>query len=183
MRTSKPSERVVEILENQEQWSETFRSGWLAHLERTGSYDFKLYKQVINKTVPAGAGVDLSKSRLMFITTSGAHLAAHQDNFDVTHPVGDYSIRTFPTSTAFDALAFGHDHYDHSAVEQDPQVLMPQRYLEEMVAAGAIGELAPSVVSFMGYQPDAARVVDELIPEILRVAKEEHAQAALLVPA
>ena len=52
-----------------------------------------------------------------------------------------------------------------------------------MVTEGAIGELAPSMVSFMGYQPDVSRVVDEMIPAILEVARAEGAQAALLVPA
>ena len=35
----------------------------------------------------------------------------------------------------------------------------------------------------MGYQPDAARVVDETIPPILEAIKEMNADAALLVPA
>ncbi len=48
---------------------------------------------------------------------------------------------------------------------------------------GIIGELCPSTVSFMGYQPDLARIVDEMIPAILRVAQAEQARAALLVPA
>ena len=34
----------------------------------------------------------------------------------------------------------------------------------------------------MGYQPDAARVVDEVVPRILAIAREERAGAALLAP-
>jgi hypothetical protein len=34
----------------------------------------------------------------------------------------------------------------------------------------------------MGYQPDVSRVVNETFPAILQFAKNEQAQAALLVP-
>jgi hypothetical protein len=46
-----------------------------------------------------------------------------------------------------------------------------------------IGELTPSMVHFMGYQPDVTRVVDETAPEILEALHEERANAALLIPA
>jgi hypothetical protein len=87
-----------------------------------------------------------------------------------------------PSATPLGALSFAHDHYDHTAVNQDPQVLVPLRHLDNLVAAGAIGELAPVMVSFMGYQPDATRVVDETIPAILQVAQAAQVRAALLVP-
>jgi hypothetical protein len=61
--------------------------------------------------------------------------------------------------------------------------LVPLRHLEDLVTEGVIGEMAPSVMSFMGYQPDVTRVIDELIPPILEVAQAEEVQAALLVPA
>lgn len=67
-------------------------------------------------------------------------------------------------------------------VNAEPQALVPLRYLEALVAQGEIGELAPQVISFSGYMPDATRVVDELIPAILDVATAERATAALLVP-
>jgi hypothetical protein len=51
-----------------------------------------------------------------------------------------------------------------------------------MVKEGVIGELAPMVVSYMGYQPDAIRTVDETIPAILEIATLEAIDAALLVP-
>jgi hypothetical protein len=79
-------------------------------------------------------------------------------------------------------LAFAHDHYDHTMIERDPQVALPLRHLQQISAAGRIGTLTPSVVSFVGYQPDAARTVDELVPRVLAIAKEERPDAALLAP-
>jgi D-proline reductase (dithiol) PrdB len=173
----------MEILENRAQWAEDFQAGWLAHYQEHNEFNWKLYKRPKNKSCPTGSGVDLSKSRLLFISTSGAYLPESQQPFDAAHPLGDYSIRRIPSSTLLDKVAYAHDHYDHAAVDEDPQVLMPLRYLEDLVQEGVIGEVSPSMVSFMGYHPDVTQVIDETIVEIVKVAKEEQVQAALLVPA
>ena len=173
----------MDIIENLAHWSSTFQNGWLAHYQQTGKIDWKLYVRPKNKSAPAGPGLDLSKSRLMLISTAGGYLAGSQAPFDAANDLGDYSIRLFPSSTPFEALAYAHTHYDHQAVETDPQVLLPLRHLEDLVSEGLIGQLAPSVVSFNGYQPDVARVLDEIIPPILEVAQAEKVDAVLLVPA
>ena len=175
----------MEILENLEQWQTEYEQGWLAHYRQTGEMDFKnLYNRPKNKVAPSGPGVDLSKSRLAFISSAGGYLRESQPPFNTHKPdLGDYSIRLFPTSTPLDALAFAHVAYDHTAVNEDPQVLVPLRHLEDMVSEGIIGELAPSVISFCGWQPDVARTINELIPAIVAAAKAEAAAAALLVPA
>lgn len=173
----------MQILENYDEWKAAFQAGWLAHLQKTGEIDWSLYNRPDNKTAPAGPGVDLAQSRLMLITTSGAYLPGQHPPFDATNPLGDYSIRLWPSPTPLEALAYSHDHYDQAAVKADPQVLLPLGHLEELVGEGVIGELAPSVISFMGYQPDVSRVVDEMIPEIVAAAQAEEVQAVLLVPA
>ena len=173
----------MEVLENRDQWLAAFQAGWLAHYQETGEIDWGRYNRLRNTTPIRGRGIDLSKSRLMLVSSAGSHLGQGQEPFDADNPLGDYGIRAFPTSTPFEALAFAHTHYDHAAVDADPQVLLPLRHLEHVVAEGTIGELAPSVASFMGYQPDVSRVVDETAAAILEVAQSEQVDAALLVPA
>jgi D-proline reductase (dithiol) PrdB len=173
---------MTEILENRDEWLETYRANWLKHYEETGETLWKIYKPPKNETPVSGKGVDLSKSRLMLVTSAGGYLAGKQAPYDAENQLGDYTIRLFPISTPLDALAYAHDHYDHAAVEDDPQVIIPLNHLHQMVKEGVIGELAPMVVSYMGYQPDAIRTVDETIPAILEIAKLEAIDAALLVP-
>lgn len=173
----------MEILENREQWLADFRKSWLAHYKRTGEIDWKRYPHPRNSIAPAGPGIDLKTSRLMLISSAGVYLSDRHKPFDAADPLGDYSIRLIPSSTPLGALAIAHDHYDHTAVNQDPQVLLPLRHLEDLVAEGVIGELAPSMVSFMGYQPDATQVIDETIVATLQAAQAERVRAALLVPA
>jgi len=172
----------VEIFEDRVAWEAAFRAGWLAHYERTGETDFKQYQRPKNSAAPAGAGVDLSRSRLVLISSAGGYLPATQAPFDAPNPLGDYTIRLLPTSTSLAAIAYAHEHYDHGAVDADPQVLLPLGHLAELVATGAVGALAPNVISFMGYQPDVGRVLDELIPAIAAAVQAEGAEAALLVP-
>lgn len=172
----------MNILDDRAQWEAEYRAGWLGHFQTTGEQDWKRYKRPTNLQAPAGPGVDLAHSRLMLITSSGAYLRGAQMPFDAPNPLGDYTVRAFPLATPLAALAYAHDHYDHTAVDADPQVLVPLRHLEALAAEGVIGALTPSVVSFSGYHPDVGRVLDETLPALVAVARAEGAQAALLVP-
>ncbi len=174
----------MKILEDLQQWRAEYEQGWLAHYLETGEMDWKRYNRPTNTTAPAGAAVDLSSGRLALISSAGGFLRGRQEPFiGDKSALGDYSIRTFPSTTPLDDLAFVHAAYDHSAVEQDPQVLVPLRHLVDLVHEGRIGELAPSVISFCGWQPDVVRTIHELIPLIVDVATREQIDAAFLVPA
>jgi D-proline reductase (dithiol) PrdB len=174
---------LMEIVENLDAWQAEYERTWLAHYKETGEVNWKIYPKPTNTSAPSGKGIDLSQSRLILITTSGAYLKDSQEPYDSDDDLGDYSIRTFPMDTAFDALGYSHSHYDHTDVNKDPQVLLPLRHLEGFAAEGMIGELIPTVVSYMGYQPDAGRTVRELIPQVVDIALAEKAHAALLGPA
>lgn len=172
----------MQIIENLTQWKTDYETGFLADFAETGELNWRQYPRVRNRMAPAGPGVDLSQSRLMLVSTAGGYLKESQKPFDAANVLGDYSVRLFPTSTAFEDIAYAHEHYDHTAVNADPQVLLPLRHLEELAAEGVIGDLAPTVVSFSGYHPDVACVVKLTIPPILEAARVEAVDAVLLVP-
>ncbi len=173
----------MEILEDREQWLATFRAGWLAHYQQTGEQNWKIYNRPKNSAAPAGKAITLSNSRLVLIASAGGYLNDSQAPFDAPNPLGDYTIRLFPSDTPFAALAYAHEHYDHTTVHADPQVLVPLGHLADLVADGVIGDLAPSVISFSGYQPIVTQLLDQTIPRILQAVQAEQADAALLVPA
>jgi len=173
----------MQILEDINQWLSEYQDGWLAHYKRTGEFNWKIYNRPRNSQPVAGPGIDLSQSRLVLITSAGSYLAGSQQPFDAAHPLGDYTIRTYPSSISLEALAIAHEHYDNRAVNTDRQVLIPLRHLEDMVSEGLIGELASDVISFHGYQPDVKRTISETIPEIVAATKKEPSDAAILVPA
>jgi hypothetical protein len=172
----------LDIVENFEQWRADYFGEWLPHYEKTGELVWLNYPRAHNRTAPSGAGIDLSRSRLLLISSAGGYLRETQEPFDAANALGDYSIRVFPADTPFSQIAFAHDHYDHTAVTTDPQVLLPLQHLREMISAGQIGSLAP-IVSYGGYQPDVSRILSQTIPDILAIAQAEKVDGALLVPA
>ncbi len=173
----------MDVVENLGQWRSDYHNEWLAHYKKTGELVWLNYPRAHNRTALAGPGIDLSRSRLMLISTAGGYLRGEQEPFAAANDLGDYSLRLFPVDTPFDRLAYAHDHYDHTAVSTDPQVLLPLHHLRKMVDEGHIGELAPSVISFSGYMPDVERIVTETIPAVVAAAQAEKADGALLVPA
>ncbi len=172
----------MEILEKRAEWSAAFEAGWLAHFKETGEQDWKIYNRPYNSPLGPTPGLDLSQSRLVLISSAGTYLTDSQEAFDASNPVGDYTLRVWPIETPFTDLSIAHDHYDHSTIQDDPQVLLPIQHLQDMVAEGKIGELVPHVISYMGYEPDIRRTVDELAPQIVSKVHELGAEAALLVP-
>ncbi len=59
--------------------------------------------------------------------------------FDAENSISDPTIRVFPVSTPFSAVRFDHTHYDHTAVDEGPDVQLPLCHIEEMVSEGMIG--------------------------------------------
>ena len=173
----------MEILENMDAWVATYKAGWLAHFEKTGEKNFKIYNRPQNSEAPAGPGIDLSQSRLILITTAGSYLRSSQKPFQAEDPLGDYTTRIYPTNTQLGDLAIAQQHYNHEAIEDDCQVLIPLRHLEDLVQEGFIGELATNVISAHGYMPDVLKLLKVTIPDILTKVAKEEAHAALLVPA
>ncbi len=172
----------MDIVENLAEWQTQFNKTWLQNYKETGEVNWRLYKRPRNTQSPSTPGIDLAQSKLMLISTAGGYLPASQPAFDAENDLGDYSIRTFASDTPASEIAFAHTHYDHAAVDADSQSLLPLQHLQDMVQAGQIGALS-DVVSYSGYMPDVAQIVNETAPAIVAAAKAAGVQGALLVPA
>jgi len=168
--------------ENIDTWTRDFEKKWLKHFIDTKSIDWKLYRYVKNQEAPSGTGVELSKARILLVSSAGAYLSARDKPFHAANLMGDYSIRTLPTNTSPSDLEYAHEHYDQTAVRQDHQVLLPLGHLQDLVDQNVIGELSDTVVSFMGYQPFVGRVLKKTFPAILKIVRQTEVDAVLLVP-
>ena len=175
---------MAEIFDSQAEWQAQYESGWLAHYEASGEIDWSLYPRPRNREeLSAHRAWICGKAGCSLSPPAGAYVPASQERYDDENDMGDYSIRAIPSDTPLDAIAYAHTHYPHDAVDADPQVLLPLRHLEALRDTGGICALAPHAVSFMGYQPDVARLVAETAPQMVAYAKEAAVRAALLVPA
>jgi D-proline reductase (dithiol) PrdB len=96
---------------------------------------------------------------------------------------GDPGFREIPVEVEAEDLRFAARGYDPKAVEEDMNALVPVKRLLEFQGNGIIGQLNPVWWSFSGFIPDAGRVAEELLPELVKRLERYEVQAALLIPA
>jgi hypothetical protein len=121
-------------------------------------------------------------SRVAVVTTGGLYRPGIDKPFDGDALEGDSSYREIPRDAAIARLAVAHPHFPHESAEADMNTIFPLDRLHELRAAGAIGDVAPTHFSTMGYAPRAADVAAETAPAIAARMKEEAVDVALLVP-
>lgn len=119
--------------------------------------------------------------RVALLSTGGAVLPG-QDPFS-TGKLGDASFREVPSDVSLGRLSWTHPHYDTSLAVEDPDCVFPLRLLRRLAAEGAIGALAPTAYSMMGYAPLTRTLVRETAPRIGELMQGEEVDAALLCPA
>lgn len=121
----------------------------------------------------------LARSRLAVVTTAGIHLRG-----DRPFVSGDATFRRIPSSTGAAELVQSHSSigFDRTGFIADVNVVFPIDRLREMVAAGRIGELAPTFYSFMGAQRDTAAIARDGGPQVAAALREEGVDVVLLTP-
>ena len=119
---------------------------------------------------------------LALISSAGAYTDGTAP-FDISAPEGDLSFREIPSQIDAEDLRFCARGYDPSAVESDINSLLPLERLAEFENNGIIGQLNPVFWSCCGFIPNAARLVEEMIPALIERVRRYEVQAALLIPA
>jgi D-proline reductase (dithiol) PrdB len=169
---------LVEIIEDIEGWQRRF-AGW----KPAGGDSLSDYPFVKNRRAPfMPARRALPMLNLALISSAGAYIDG-TTAFDTTSSSGDLTFREIPIEVEQSDLRFAARGYDPAAVQEDANSQLPIARLLEFEQNGIIGQLNPVYWSFAGFIPDAAKLVDELIPKLLERIRRYEVQAALLVPA
>jgi hypothetical protein len=174
----------LEIIENIEDWRERY-SAWIRdNRPAVGSDDVSSsYPFVRNKRAPfAPARRALPMLNLALVSSAGAYIDGTAP-FETSTLDGDVSFREIPSQIEAEDLRFAARGYDPSAVESDSNCLLPLGRLLEFESNGIIGQLNPVFWSCCGFIPDAARLVEEMVPRLVERVKRYEVQAALLIPA
>ena len=120
---------------------------------------------------------------LALVSSAGAYIDGTAP-FDTSAPDGDFSFREIPSQIEAQELRVcGARGYDPSAVESDSNSLLPLGRLFEFENNGIIGQLNPVFWSCCGFIPNAAQLVEEMVPQLVERIKRHEVQAALLIPA
>jgi D-proline reductase (dithiol) PrdB len=125
--------------------------------------------------------VPLESARVAFVTTCGAHLESDRP-FDLKSAAGDPSFREFPSTVQYEDLALTHRGYDTRRAKEDVNVVLPLDHLRAASADGRIGEIAPNVLSFMGFIADTDPLLNEIAPAVARRLLDDEVDLVLLAP-
>jgi D-proline reductase (dithiol) PrdB len=174
----------VEILEKIDDWRAAY-SRW--QKARGGSAPLtevdKDYPFVQNKRAPfTPARRALPMLNLAVISSAGGYIDGTQP-FDVQSPDGDATFREIPIEVETEDLRFAGRGYDTTAVQSDMNSQVPIQRLLEFQGNGIIGQLNQVWWSFSGFIPNAAKIVDAMIPELIDRVHRYDVRAALLIPA
>jgi hypothetical protein len=168
----------MEIFENINDWSGRY-SRWRGR----GGDDLSNYPFVENRRSPFTAvRRALPLTNLALISSAGAYIDG-TNPFDTQAADGDVTFREIPIEVGAEDLQFAARGYDISAVREDINVQVPVQRLLEQQANAIIGQINSVWWSFCGHIPNAAKMTETMIPQIVERLLRYGVQAALLVPA
>ncbi|OGK97125.1 MAG: hypothetical protein A3E31_14655 [Candidatus Rokubacteria bacterium RIFCSPHIGHO2_12_FULL_73_22] len=150
----------------------------IAYIQRTRERyaEYPPYKWAVNTDAPwAPLTKPLKECRLALLSSGGFYVEGQE-------PFGehDVSYRLIPMDTPVANLRIYHHGYRDADADRDPNCVLPLDRLRELAAAGVLGGLADSVVSFvMTYSP---RRDLERGPTIAAELRRMQVDAALCVP-
>ena len=172
----------MEIIEQLDEWRRQY-DGWKRENRANSDEIGDSYPFVKNRRAPfSPARRALPMLNLALISSAGAYIDGTQP-FDTSATDGDLTYREIPTEIESFDLRFAARGYDPSAVESDVNSQVPLSRLFEFEGNGIIGQVNPVFWSLCGHIPDAGRVVEELVPELIERVNRNEVQAALLIPA
>lgn len=125
----------------------------------------------------------LSDCRLALVSTAGLSLP-DQPPFDETIRGGDFTYREIPAETPVSLLRENHrsESFDHSGIQQDPNLAFPMDRIREWVSEGRLGSSNHRHLSFMGSITAPGRLVQQSAPEAATLLARDQVDVALLVP-
>jgi D-proline reductase (dithiol) PrdB len=130
----------------------------------------------------------LADARISLLTSAGLHVHELQQGFDLDRerrePTwGDPTWRRIPATAAAGQLAMSHLHVNPADILVDPNVALPSRRLDELVADGIVGASTESHVSVMGFQESGLLVWrNETAPQIVELLRDERVDGVVLAP-
>jgi D-proline reductase (dithiol) PrdB len=124
----------------------------------------------------------LDQASIALISSAGI-FRDDQEPFD-PWAVNGLSFRQIPTDTPFERLRLHHNYFDHRDAFKDMNCVFPLQRLNSLAESGIIGSFAPVAITLgMGRLYKRTALLQETVPEIVKVLNEQNADGVLLVAA
>jgi len=119
---------------------------------------------------------------LGLITSAGAYIEGTEP-FDIDGREGDIEFREFPIELEASDMRYAAKGFDPAAVLADRNAQVPIDRLSEYQDNAVIGSLNNVWWSLSPHIPNAARIAEELGPQLAERLKRYDVQAAFIIPA
>lgn len=129
----------------------------------------------------------MGESTFSLVTTAGIYVKGEQPPFDAERekrePIwGDPTYRRIPRGVRQEVIGASHLHINNRDLLEDVNTVLPISRFLELENGGAIGSLAPTSYSFMGYQPNNNEWRQRYGPEVAAAMREEGVDAVVVAP-
>ena len=131
----------------------------------------------------------LASSRIALLTSAGMYLESSQAPFDLererNNPAwGDPSWRAIPATAGAPDIGVAHLHINSADIKADPEIALPARLLEQLVAEGVVGSTTADHISVMGYQDRSLEGWrNETLAGLVAMLRDQQADGLILAPA
>lgn len=152
----------------------------LAHL-RAGldpDYDFLAFEHV--PWTPPRA--PLAELRVALLATADLHRRGDVPFVSLETPLGDTSFRVIPHDLPAAELALDAPYVDEKYIPRDPEVALPRRALDQLVAEGTIAAAAPRHYSFCQGIVRPLPALAERAREVTALLRADQVDALVLLP-
>lgn len=163
--------------EYRERWAE-----WLPQALQALAKDPPDYGSVMpHMPTPAPAAMPFSRVsgdlRVAIVSSSGAYDSRSQAPFAASAIVGDPTHRVIDVDIPAQHLAFAHEHFKHASAQRDLECIIPRDSIRSMGV-----QLTPHLISWTGFLLDWPTFIEATVPQIVKKAQVDGANAALIVP-
>ncbi len=142
------------------------------------AYDFLAFDDV--PWTPPHA--PLAALRVGLIATADLHRRGDVPFTSLETELGDPSFRVIPHDLAPAELALDAPYVDEKYIPRDPEVALPRRALDELVAAGVVGSAAPRHFSFCQGLVRPLPALAERAREVAALLRADAVDALVLLP-
>jgi D-proline reductase (dithiol) PrdB len=124
----------------------------------------------------------LAELRVALVATADLHRRGDAPFVSLETPLGDPSFRVIPHDLPEAELALDAPYVDEKYVPRDPEVALPRRALDELVADGTIAGAAPRHYSFAQGIVRPLPALAERARELAVLLREDRVDALVLLP-
>src|SRR5260370_23755352 len=131
----------------------------------------------------------LAAARIALLASAGVYLESSQPSFDPereqNHPEwGAHSWRSIPRHADTAEIGVAHLHINDEDIKAAPEIALPSRLIDQLVAEGVVGGATANHISVMGYQDRSLEGWrDETLPELVTMLRGQRADGLILAPA